>query len=406
MWRGIVVCAALLLALAARPAVAARQDTDPDHRVLVMLAMAPDHFRAGSGYGGGYGDLADRTARMRTARRIARAHKLRVVDDWPMPLLAIDCFVMAIPDARTPDQVAAELAGEKAISWSQPLRLFHGQGTVSGSVDPMLAAQPAEKYWRLDRLHHIATGKGVSIAVIDSGIDRAHPDLKGQVRIARDFVGTGAPIAERHGTGVAGVIAARSDDGIGIAGVAPAATLIGLRACRDTGGPAAGAATVCDSLSLAKALQFALEHHAAIINLSLTGPQDLLLARLIAIALTNGVSVVAAVDPARRDGGFPASIAGVIAVAAQPVAEAATGPYGAPGRDIPTTGPGGKWLIVDGNSFAAAHVSGLIALARERSPHRNPGITRAAGGMIDACRTVACQPSAGDSRCAESCAAP
>ncbi len=405
MWRGIALCAALLLALGGTPASAARQDADPDHRVLVMLAMAPDHFRAGSGYGGGYGDLADRTTRMRTARRIARAHKLRVVDDWPMPLLAIDCFVIAIPDTRTPAQVTAELAGEKDISWSQPLGLFHGQGTVSGVVDPMLAAQPAEKYWRLDRLHHLATGKGVSVAVIDSGIDQAHPDLKGQVRIARDFVGTGST-AERHGTGVAGVIAARSDDGIGIAGVAPAATLIGLRACRDTGGPAAGAATLCDSLSLAKALQFALEHHAAIINLSLTGPQDILLGRLIAIGLADGVSVVAAVDPARRDGGFPASIAGVIAVAAQPVAEAATGPYGAPGRDIPTTGPGGKWLLVNGNSFAAAHVSGLIALARERSPHRDPEIARAAGGMIDACRTVACQPAARDSRCAESCAAP
>jgi subtilisin family serine protease len=375
---------------------------DNAHKILVMLQMAPDHFRAGTSYGGAYGDLASRAGRMRIARAIAQAHKLRIADDWPMPLLAIDCIVMLIPDARTPDQVATELASEKAIAWSQPLALYHGEG---GSADPLRPAQPAEKMWRLGDLHRIATGRGVSIAVIDSRIDNAHPDLKGQIAVSQDFVPGRGQTPERHGTNVAGIISARSDNGIGISGIAPAARLMGLRACWDTGGPAAGPATLCDSLSLAKALHFAIERRAEIINLSLTGPRDLLLARLIAIGLTRGATIVAAIDPAQHDGGFPASQTGVIAVSTDPVVSPAGAVYGAPGRDIPTTGPGGTWLLVNGNSFAAAHVSGLMALAREHAPRSNPPLVRSAAGLVDACRTVSCPLPLHDRACPESCTA-
>lgn len=396
---------ALWLALVAGPALAARATPDPARQLLVMLRMSPNHFRAGADYGGGYGDLTTRVARMRIAHRIARAHKLRVLDNWPMQLIGLDCVVMQIADGRTPDQVVAELSEVKGIAWAQPLELFHGEDRAA-QPDPLLPAQPADRYWRIAELHGMATGRGISIAVIDSRIDAAHPDLRGQVSTMRDFVAARGQAPERHGTSVAGVIAARSDNGIGIMGIAPAARLMALRACWDASS-GRGPATICDTLSLAKALHFALEHRAAIINLSLSGPSDRLLAQLIALGLASGTTIVAAVDPDRRDGGFPASLAGVIGVAAQPMVAPAGSFYAAPGRDIPTTGPGGTWLLVNGNSFAAAHVSGLLALAREHAPHRSPTLRRLPDGQIDACRTVACQSPAHDSRfCAQACARP
>ena len=77
------------------------------------------------------------------------------------------------------------------------------------------------------------------------------------------------------------------------------------------------------------------------------------------------VVVVAAVDPKAFDGGFPASHPGVVAVS-DDVATSAPGAVVAPGRDAPTTEPGGRFALVSGSSYAAAHVSGLFALLRER----------------------------------------
>jgi subtilisin family serine protease len=220
--------------------------------------------------------------------------------------------------------------------------------------------------------------------VVDSRIDIAHPDLAGQIQVSRDFT-LGQPAApERHGTEVAGIIAAVADNHLGIAGVAPNARLMALRACwQDPASPE----TICDTLSLARALSFALENGAQVINLSLSGPSDLLLGRLIDAALARGVVVVGAVDPAQPRGGFPASHPGVVAVASDLADARGPGVFVAPGRDIPTTVPGGRWSLVSGNSFAAAHVSGLFALLRERARGSKAPlvlVAARAGGGIDA----------------------
>jgi subtilisin family serine protease len=146
---------------------------------------------------------------------------------------------------------------------------------------------------------------------------------------------------------------------------------------------------LCNSLGLARALQFAIDHNAEVINLSLAGPADPLLARLIAIAVSRNVSVVAAFDPSLPQGGFPASLPGVIAVADESLQSLPARVYGAPGRDVPTTQPGGKWYLVNGSSYAVAHVSGLIALVRQSSGRATRiALNRAAGGAIDACATL------------------
>ena len=350
-------------------------------QVLVLLRLPADHVNpSGSGYS--YDDGAGRAARRRIASRLAQEHGLSLAASWPMPLLGVDCFVMSVPPGRSPEQVVAELARDRDVAWSEPMHVYRAEAAAPPN-DPLFRLQPAALKWRLADLHTLATGRNVRIAIVDSGVDAGHPDLRGQVGLRENFV-AGRPLApEQHGTGVAGVIAARQDNAVGIAGVAPDARLMALRACWQQ----ENAATVCDTLSLAKALHFAIEHDAQVINLSLGGPPDVLLGRLIDAALARGIVVVAAADPNLAGGGFPASHRGVLAVASSP----APGFYVAPGSDVPTTLPGGLWSLVNGSSYSAAHVSGLVALIMERSPRARPPVVLATlppGETIDACASV------------------
>ena len=175
---------------------------------------------------------------------------------------------------------------------------------------------------------------------------------------------------------------------------------MGLRACWQVRG-SASAPTVCDSFSLAKALYFAISQGAEVINLSLSGPNDRLLRELIRTALAHGSAVVAAFDNKRADGGFPASVPGVIAVSDVSLAASRGRVYTAPGRDVPTTQPGGRWFLVNGSSYAAAHVSGLVALIRQRRSSATLSLVseRTWGGPIDACATLVKAASGCDCSC-------
>jgi hypothetical protein len=375
--------------------LAVAQPASPDattQQVLVLLKMPADHARPNADYGGGYSDLLGHSARKRIASRLARDHGLMLVDGWPMPLLGVDCFIMAVPDGVSADAAAESLSHEPAVASAEVSHLFHTQNAVVGQGDPLLQAQPVLQEWRLNDLHELATGRDVRVAVIDSLVDRSHPDLVGQIQVSQDFVLNRPSAPETHGTGVAGVIAARADNGIGIAGVAPRARLMALRACWQQAGLAGGAETVCDTLSLAKALHYAIDHNAEVSNLSLSGPTDPLLGALIDAATARGVKVVAAYDRGLAGGGFPASHPGVVAVADEALASPPPGVYSAPGRDVPTTQPGGRWYLVNGSSYAAAHVSGLLALVRERRPFEQNQLALVAaktgGGGIDACASL------------------
>lgn len=362
------------------PARAGEQAAEPD-QILVMLRLPPPHYRGGSGYSGSYGGGIDQAARLRVARRIARDYGLELVTNWPMPLLGVDCFVMRAGRGESGEAASARVARDPGVLWSEPMRSYQARGSPGAENDPLFLTQPAASQWRLADLHRLATGRGITVAVIDSQIDAAHPDLAGQIAASENFVPGPAPAAETHGTAVAGIVAARAGNGLGIAGIAPDARLLALRACAQSPG-----GTRCDTLSLARALQYAVEHRAQVINLSLSGPRGTLLARLIDAARARGASVVAAWDAQAADGGFPASLPGVIAVSDHALSGAPRAVYTAPGTAIPTTEPGGRWYLVDGSSFAAAHVSGLIALMRQRRGSGAPQLVAARndGGAIDA----------------------
>jgi subtilisin family serine protease len=375
----------LMLLAGVQPTPAATPITPgPEQQILVMVQHPPDHYRPNGAYGGGYGDGVARSARERLARRIARAHGLTLVDAWPMPMIGLDCFVMAVPAGRTTTSAAEEVSRDASVQWAQPVAIFETQGGSISHNDPLYPAQPAAKQWHLADLHQLATGKGMKVAVIDSGIEAKHPDLAGQIVVNRNFVAGRPGAFEQHGTGVAGIIAAKADNRLGISGVAPDARILGLRACWQPSNDR----TVCDSFSLVKALYFAVDQKADVINMSLSGPDDRLLRRLIDTAIERGTTVVAAFDRRRADGGFPASLLGVIAVSDGPVAPGRGHVYIAPGRDIPTTQPGDRWFLVNGSSYSAAHVSGLFALLRQKRHSASATLVTARGGAIDACATL------------------
>ena len=133
-------------------------------------------------------------------------------------------------------------------------------------------------------------------------------------------------------------------------------------------------------------MQYAIDHRANVINLSLSGPPGTLLSKLISIALARKTSVVAAFDPSLPQGGFPASMSGVVAVADRDFAQSPCQGVRCSWKRIPTTEPGGKWYLVNGTSYAVAHISGLIALAREHGSQFP--ISRSSTGVVDACATL------------------
>jgi subtilisin family serine protease len=411
--RLLSLIAALAFALApvsagAREAPVAEASVAPDasaRQVLVMLRLPARHFRPDGSYGGNYMNDGGQAARRRVAAAIAADHGLRLRESWPMPAIGVDCFLMEEPGSAPLAELLAALAHDHRVVWAQALADYHGLA----SNDPLYPVQPAAQDWRLSELHRVSLGRNVTIAVIDSGVDTGHPDLAGQPGMRRNFVEDVPDASEKHGTAVAGIINARSGNGIGMAGIAPGANIMALRACWESGGQAAR----CNSITLGKALNYALEHSARIINLSLAGPPDRLLQALLDAALARGITVIGAADPARPDGGFPASYPGVIGVARSGDRHpAATGILYAPGTDVPTCVPGARWGMVSGSSYAAAHVAGLAALLAELQPRANgPALRRAleasaarpptvAGmgpitGTIDACAALA--------RAADSC---
>jgi subtilisin family serine protease len=387
-----------------------------ESQILVMIPMAPAHFRPDIDYSDGYAARSGHAARRRAANDIARTHRLQLLSHWPMPAIGVECYVMQVPPDMTVAAAVDGVSRDTRAAWAQPLQTFRGQ-TYN---DPLYDQQPTASAWQLRALHAAATGRGVLVAQIDSGVEVEHPDLRGQIQLVHNAVAHSRYAAEQHGTAVAGIIAARANNGIGTVGVAPEARLLALRGCWER----APAAAQCDTLSLAKALQFALDRSARIVNLSVSGPPDRLLRELLNAAVERGVIVVAAATADAADGGFPASHRGVVSVAPMEPGSAAAPPsvtpieamLSAPGRDIPATLPGARWGMVSGASFAAAEVSGVVALLLElipnaraaqidallrRIPELNVSDAIREPTPVDACRSV----SAAAGRCLCDCTA-
>ncbi|HKU16930.1 MAG TPA: S8 family serine peptidase [Steroidobacteraceae bacterium] len=373
----ICSCAWLLAACATRGQVADEPSTgaDPERFVVVTLRndAAPAIPRAGSTVRGyeappAY-SLAPATRAQ--AQAVAAAHGLREVTAWPIGLLGIHCVVFELPPGANRGEMIERLRRDKRVESAQPYQSFT---TLTSDTDPAATSDPYRPLQRnLDVMnvtgaHLWSRGEGVRVAIIDTGIDATHPDLAGRVVKQENFVDAStAPARDRHGTAVAGVIAAVENNSQGIVGIAPAARLYAMRACWPA--PRDEAHSLCSTLTLAKALAAAIEERIDIVNLSLTGPADPLLTRLVEVGLRRGVVFVGATPPSSAPGVFPTGIPGVIGVDAAGARASADSVLFAPGNEVLTLVPDGHYDFLSGSSLAAASVSGGIALllARDRT---------------------------------------
>lgn len=331
-------------------------------KIMVMIDLPANRVRSNSGYSAGYGDARQKAIRARLGRNIAKEYGLKFIDNWPMPQIDVECFIMEVPDKMTIEDIVTTLSNDKRVNWVEPMADYDTQSAIQSYNDPLYPVSPAAQRWDLASLHSQYTGRNISIAVIDTQVDTKHPDLIGRVSVVKNFTNFPVRNAELHGTGVAGVIAAKANNGIGMAGIAPNAKILGLRACWQNNKTNR---SNCNTLSLARALNYATEQNVDIINLSLGGPPSKLLTQLIDTAAKRNIAIVAAYNEKLPSGGFPASHKQVIAVSSDGESFTMSRGFKAPGNDIPTTRPGGTWYLADGSSFAAAHVSGLLALMQQ-----------------------------------------
>jgi subtilisin family serine protease len=316
----------------------------------------------------------------RTTSELAQLYNLRTVFSWTLSSLGEQCVVFEVPRDRSVPELMRRLASYPRVSSVQPIETFTTQGPQQSASDPYAHLQHGSQALRLDRAHRWATGRGVKVAVIDTGVDFDHPDLRERVVKAQNFVerGEGTFTTDIHGTAVAGLIAASAGNQIGIVGVAPGAEIFALKACWPKS-PGSREAT-CNSYTLAKAMDFAIVQQAQVINFSLAGPRDPLLGRLIGTALSRGIVVVAA-DGGAPARGFPASLEGVLGVLgsddlkkglARPTERSPTTTLAAPAVDILSTAPHSAYDFFSGSSLAAAQVSGVAALLLEKNPKLTP----------------------------------
>ncbi|WP_139307424.1 S8 family serine peptidase [Micromonospora pattaloongensis] len=214
------------------------------------------------------------------------------------------------------------------------------------------------------------------IAVLDTGVNTAHPDLAGRTVAGYNAINPSRlPTDDNgHGTMAAGVAAANTNNGIGVAGAAWTARIMPVKVLAADG-------SGYDS-HIAAGVTWAADHGAKIINMSLGGPDDnAVLQDAIRYATAKGAVVVAA---AGNDGDgsaqYPAAYPEVISVGATDAAGRLTdfSSYGdwidvaAPGAGIVSTGLGREYYVADGTSFSAPLVSGTVALVRAAYPSLTP----------------------------------
>jgi hypothetical protein len=216
-----------------------------------------------------------------------------------------------------------------------------------------------------DKIWDTATGVGVTVAIIDTGVEMTHPDLQGKVTKGYDFVNDKESTEDDngHGTHVSGIVAASRND-IGTVGVSHGTSIMPVKVLNS-----AGSGYISD---VAKGIYWATDNGAQIINLSLGAPVDTdVLRRAVNYAANKGVLMVAA---AGNDYGapcqYPAAYDNVICVVATDSSNRLAsfsnvgGELAAPGVSNYSTFLGGSYRYLSGTSMAAPHVAGSLAILR------------------------------------------
>lgn len=312
-------------------------------------------------------DSAGRSANQTLDRRLATLGVMTAT-----PLLPLEgLYRVEFGSQRDPHGVAAQLAHDAAVIYAEP----HYIRTLARVPNDEIFAQQ----WNMAIIQApdawaITTGDPLVVAVLDTGVDAQHPDLVGKLVPGFNALAPNlAPVDDNgHGTGVAGLIGAAADNGIGIAGVCWGCQLMPVKVlnARGAGGDA----------GVAMGLRWAVDRGARVVNLSLGGGEDSRTLRdAVQYAVDRGVVIVAASGNERQEGNqpnYPAAYPNVIAVGATGQDDRVTDfsntgdhlDLVAPGVNLWTTLPGGRYGRPSGTSFASPHVSGAAALILSLRP--------------------------------------
>lgn len=319
------------------------------------------------------------------ADAVLRRHRAVLLASRRFDLAGATLIRARLEGGRSARTVLAQMARDRSVASAQPNYVYSLQQTSETDTAALPPAAPptaavvekqpqyiVEKL-HLDAVHKLSRGEKIRVAVIDSGADQAHPELKGVLAGSFDALG-GEAQPHAHGTAMAAAILAQTQ----LQGVAPAARLLAARAFSGQSGPASASGTTFHILS---ALDWAAGEGARVFNLSFAGPQDRLLSRSLAGARDKGIVAVAAAGNggAKSAPLYPGADPSVIAVTAtdaddKPFAGANRGSYiavAAPGVDVLAAEPEGRYAFSSGTSIAAAHVSGIVALLLEKRPDLN-----------------------------------
>jgi hypothetical protein len=309
--------------------------------------------------------LVDAARASEIAARLASQYDVTAEPREAIPLLDGALVRLRLPANRSLESLLAALSTDPDVELVQP---NYDYSVSKAKTSPKTVPQYAGETLRLDEAHRLARGNGVMVAVIDTAIEDAHPELAGAIAGMFDAVGGGPSPPEPHGTQIAGIVAAHAE----LKGVAPAAKLLSVRAFR-SGKKTPALST---SFQLLKGINWAFDAGAKVMNMSFTGPLDPLLERIIKAAADKGVIVIAAAGNNGPKGApvYPAAYPQVIAVTATDdkdklYSKANRGDYisiAAPGVDIIAPALKGSYALSSGTSMAAAHVSGVVALLLER----------------------------------------
>ena len=291
---------------------------------------------------------------------------------------------MTVEGGGDPFRLADRIASIPGVAWAEVDRTYRPLGS-----DPKRKAQ-----WALDSIHAAAgwllaginpdpISSGPSIAVIDTGADRTHEDLRGRIRACgaassgRVREGT-CDDWDGHGTHVAGIAGAATGNGIGISAVAAGSPLVICRAIGPSGEGSGSDVAAC--------IGWALRQRAKVISMSLGGPDSRALRAAVDAAAQSGALVIAA---AGNDGTsarqYPAAYGSVVSVAAtsrngqraQFSNFNADVEIAAPGTAVLSLSPGNRYRLMDGTSVAAPHVAGAAALLWQAHPGDTAAAIRA-----------------------------
>jgi subtilisin family serine protease len=283
-------------------------------------------------------------------------------------------FHFRVADGRSVADAVRALEAEK-IGVAQPNYVFKLQqdALLAARTQSGDSAQYVVNKLRLGEVHRVAMGSNVLVAVIDSEIDVAHPDLSGAFVERFDAVGR-ADKPHVHGTGMTGAIVAHRQ----LKGVAPAAKILAIHAFS----PDAAEAPQATTQHILAGLEWAIKKGARVINMSFAGPYDPMLQLAMKKAHDKGIVLIAAAGNTgpKSPPLYPAADPNVIAVTAidrndRLFAGANQGPHiavAAPGVEIIEPAPNASYQVTTGTSVAAAHVSGIAALLIERNPALDP----------------------------------